>query len=55
MGVVVGVEATPTHSTSPVNKGPPSVFHPYVVGVEQIFLKKKGVSVKIDGFEVSNK
>ena len=51
----MGVKATPTHSTSPVNKGTPIVFHPFLVGVDEIFLKKKGVSVKIDGFEVSNK
>ena len=36
---MVGVEATPTIATSPVNKGTPNVFHPFLVGVDEKFLK----------------
>jgi len=36
---MVGVEATPTHPTSPVNKGTPTVFRPFLVGVDEKFLK----------------
>ena len=39
VGVMVGVEATPTHPTSPVKKGTPSVFYPFLVGVDEKFLK----------------
>ena len=38
-GCLVGVEATPTHPASPVNKGSPIVFHPFLVGVDEKFLK----------------
>ena len=39
VGVMVGVKTTPTHPTSPVNKGTPSVFRPFLVGVDEKFLK----------------
>ena len=38
-GCLVDVETTPTHPISPVNKGTPSVFRPFLVGVDEKFLK----------------
>ena len=39
VGVVVGVMTIPTHPTSPVNKGTPSIFRSFLVGVGEKFLK----------------
>ena len=35
----VGVKTTPTHPTSPVNKGTPSIFRSFLVGVDENFSK----------------
>ena len=39
VGCLVDVKTTPTHPTSPVNKRTPIVFHPFLVGVDEKFLK----------------
>ena len=39
VGVVVGVMTTPTHPNFPENKGTPSALHPFLVGVDEKFLK----------------
>ena len=39
VGVMVGVKTTPTHPTSPENKGTPSISRSFLVGVDEKFLK----------------
>ena len=52
-GCLVGVEATPTHSTSPVNKGTPSIFHTFLVGDDEKFLEKRLFLLSYSNFLLS--